>query len=97
MGNPGWLEPEEGWNPGWEPGTILLDKRSGLLVEVVDSQLEVIYEDSYDWDSSPMDLRYWSFRIRFFDDGTDPTDGVWRAPEDLEPLNAMEVIARAAN
>jgi len=96
MGNPGWLEPEEGWNPGWEPGTLVLDKRSGLLMEILDSQMEVLYEDTYDWDMSPADERYWSYRVCYFDDGTDPMDGVWRAPEDLVPVNAMEVLAYAS-
>jgi hypothetical protein len=96
MGDPGWLEPEEGWNPGWEPGTTVLDKRSGLLMEILDSQLEVIYENTYDWDGSPAQMRFWSFRVRFFDDETDPTDGLWRPPDDLIPLTAMEVLAHVA-
>lgn len=94
MGNPGWLEPEEGWNPGWKPGTFALDKRSDLLVEIIDSQCET-FDEGYDYDGSPTDRRYWSFRIRLLD-GTDPMNGVWRAPEDLEPLNAMEVLAYAS-
>jgi len=93
MGSPGWLEPEEGFNPGWEIGKLLRDKRSGLLVEIVDRQLEVIAEGTYDWDQSPAELRYWSFRIVFWDDKTDPTDGSWRAPEDLEEVDGMELLA----
>ena len=97
MGDPGWLEPEEGYYPGWAPGTVILDKRSGLLVEIVEHQCEVLYAGERAWeDTTAGGAEYHSFRIRYFDDGTDPMDGVWRAPEDLEPLNAMEVIAHAA-
>lgn len=96
MGNPGWLEPEEGLNPDLGVGTIVLDKRSGLLMEIVERRVDILYEDEFNYDMEPIEQRYWALRVRYFDDGTDPMDGVWRAPEDLEPLNSTEVIARAA-
>jgi len=96
VGDPDWLEPEEGWYPGWVPGTIVLDKRSEHLVEIVEVKREVLFEGDYAWrDTVEGGAVYWSFRIRYVDDGTDPANGVWRAPEDLEPLNAMEVLAHA--
>jgi len=96
VSNTGWLEPEEGWNPGWPPGTIVLDKRSGLLMEIVDSRMDILYEDELNYDMEPVEERYWAFRVRYLDDGTDPMDGVWRAPEDLVPMTAMEVLAHVA-
>lgn len=65
-------------------------------MEILDSQLEVIYDGGLNWDDSPAEMRYWSFRVRYADDGTDPVDGLWRPPDDLEPLTAMEVLAHAA-
>lgn len=91
---PNWIEPEEGINP-WRVGQVMLDIRSGLVVEIVNALRHVI-DEGYDWDSSPTDRVYWAYQIVFFDDKTEPTNGAWRAPEDLRPLSDMEVVARSA-
>jgi hypothetical protein len=97
VANAGWLEPEEGWCPNWEPGTVVLDKRSGLLMEIVETHCDRLYEGHRAWRSTAEGCaRYFSFRVVFFDDQTDPTDGCWRAPEDLVALTEMEIVALAA-
>ena len=73
----------------------MLDIRSGLLIEIVNWRVEFL-DEGFDWDDSPTDRVYHSYQVVFFDDQTDPSNGNWRAPEDLKPLNAMEVIAHAA-
>ena len=89
-----WLEPEEGWNP-WRVGQILLDIRTDQVVEIVDHRCEIL-DEGYDWDESPTDRRYWGYKVVYFDDKTDPPNGLWRAPEDLRLLTDMEVVARSA-
>lgn len=82
VGNPGWLEPEEGLCPGWALGTIVLDKRSGLLVEIVDHQCDLLYVGERAWqDTTAGGAEYHSYRIRYFDDGTDPMDGSGGRPK----------------
>lgn len=73
----------------------MLDKRSELLVEIVEVQLET-FDEGDDWDGSPTERRYFSYRIIYVDDGKEPMGGSWRAPEDLDPMNAMEILAHAA-
>jgi hypothetical protein len=100
VGNPGWIEPEEGWNPGWKPGQLVLDKRSDLLMEIVEVTCDEIAlppcaSCGTDCGSGGVE-RYYAFRVVYFDDRTEPMNGSWRAPEDLCELSEMEIIAHVA-
>lgn len=91
-----WIEPQEDWLPDWPPGTIALDKRTGLLLVLGDHTSDFVSLGWSDCDCARCDgATYYSFRVQHLD-GTDLTDGHFRPPDDLEPLTPLEVLAYAA-
>ena len=92
-----WLEPEEGYHHRWEMGTIARDIRSGQMVRVIELVLESIGECDPECGCyrcySPSN--YYSYRVQLLD-GTDLRDGHFRAPEDLEKVSPLVLLAECA-
>jgi hypothetical protein len=81
-------------------GDLLLDKRSDLLVEIVEATCDKLVLPSCQHCGTDCGTdgfeSYYGYRVVFIDDRTEPMNGSWRAPEDLEHLNAMEVLAHSS-
>jgi hypothetical protein len=91
-----WIEPEEDFHKGFPMGTIVRDIRSGELVRVIQllkEELHDLYTASecccYRCSGS---ATYFSYRVQLLD-GTDLPDGHYRAPEDLEKLSPLVLLA----